>query len=117
MANFKLACVVLMCIVLLYAQNGYAVTCGEVVNNIIPCITYLQIGNSVTANCCNGVKAIFHAAVRSITDLRTTCYCLKSAAQNLKGSIKQNNAASLPSKCGVNVPYKIGPSIDCASIK
>ncbi|PNY10325.1 non-specific lipid-transfer protein [Trifolium pratense] len=117
MANFKLACVVLMCMVLLYAQNGYAVTCGQVTSNILPCVGYLQNGGPVTTNCCNGVRAIANAAARSIADIRTTCYCLKSAAERFKSIINENNAASLPGKCGINLPFKINYSINCASIK
>jgi hypothetical protein len=113
MANFKLACVVLMFMGLLYAQNGYAVTCGQVISNIISCVDYLQNIGPVTAHCCNGVRAIANAAVRTIYDLRATCYCLKSAANNFK-SINKNNAASLPGKCGINIPYKISASINCA---
>ncbi|CAJ2655477.1 non-specific lipid-transfer protein [Trifolium pratense] len=100
---------------LLYAQNGYAITCGQVISNILPCVVYLQNGGSVTEHCCNGVKAIFNAAVRTIVDLRTTCYCLKSAADKFK-RINKDNAASLPGKCGLNVPYEISPSVNCASI-
>jgi hypothetical protein len=113
MANFKLACVVLIFMVLLYAQNGYAITCGQVINNLISCVGYLQNGGPVTADCCNGVRAIANAVVRTINDLRTTCYCLKSAAYNFK-SINENNAALLPGKCGIKIPYKISTSVNCA---
>ncbi|CAL5211177.1 unnamed protein product [Lathyrus oleraceus] len=115
MSNFKLACVLMMCMTLLYAQNGDALSCGKVTNNLMPCLHYLQNGGVVSPSCCYGVKGIVNAAW-TIADRRATCDCLKSAAASFKG-LNVGFAAALPGKCGATIPYKIGPSTNCASIK
>ncbi|CAI8611102.1 unnamed protein product [Vicia faba] len=112
MENFKLACVVTMCMALMYAQNGGAVSCVQVSNSLAPCLLYLQNGGVVSPSCCYGVKGLVNAA-KTIVDRRVTCDCLKSAATSIKG-INVDYAAALPEKCGTNIPYKISPSINCA---
>ncbi|XP_058751619.1 non-specific lipid-transfer protein 1-like [Vicia villosa] len=114
MGKFKIACVVMMCMTLWYAQNGGAISCGQVSNSLAPCIRYLQNGGAVSPSCCYGVKGLVNAA-RTVADRRATCGCLKSAAAALKG-LNVGYAAALPGKCGTSIPYEISPSINCASI-
>ncbi|KAF3667598.1 Non-specific lipid-transfer protein [Capsicum annuum] len=47
-------------------------------------------------------------------DRQMACKCIKSAAEAISG-INLALASALPSKCGVNLPYKISPSIDCST--
>ncbi|CAK8575193.1 unnamed protein product [Lathyrus sativus] len=112
MSNFKLACVVLICMALLYAQNGGAISCGQVSKSLKPCMHYLKNGGAVSPSCCAGVKGLVNAA-RTIADRRTTCECLKSSAATFK-EIIVGFAAVLPAKCGANIPYKISPSTNCS---
>ncbi|MFS7999401.1 putative plant lipid transfer protein/Par allergen [Helianthus anomalus] len=63
-------------------------------------------------NRCAGVKRLNSAASNS-ADRKLACGCLKSAYQSNPG-INSANAASLPSKCGVSIPYKISPNTDCS---
>ncbi|CAN6339374.1 unnamed protein product [Urochloa humidicola] len=46
---------------------------------------------------------------------RTACNCLKSAAGRISG-LNAANAASIPSKCGVSIPYSISTSTDCSKV-
>ncbi|XP_004514554.1 non-specific lipid-transfer protein 1-like [Cicer arietinum] len=115
MVNMKLACVVVMCMAMLYAQTGGALTCGQISNNLVPCVGYLQYGGLISKRCCDGVKSIANDATTTPAR-RFTCNCLKSAAAAVK-KINPNNAQLLPGKCGVNIPYKISTSTNCASIK
>lgn len=114
MANPKLACMVLVCMALVACTPHavYAITCGQITSNLIPCVSYLQRGGPVPPRCCNGIRSIANAA-RTTVDRRTACNCLKSAAARAQG-INLRNAESLPSKCNVRIPYKISISIDCA---
>lgn len=114
MSNIKLACIVVMCMAVVWAntQTATAITCGQVSGNLVGCVGYLQNGGPVPPRCCNGIRNIM-AAARTTFDRRTTCNCLKAAAGQVRG-INPANAQSLPSKCGVNIPYKIGTSINCA---
>nr|AAL32039.1 lipid transfer protein-like protein [Retama raetam] len=116
MASIKVACVVLICMVMVGAAPiAQAITCGQVVSNLTPCITYLQRGGAVPGQCCNGVKTLVSSA-QTTADKQTACNCLKSTAATIP-NINFGNAGSLPGKCGVNLPYKISPSTNCASIK
>ncbi|XP_061349039.1 non-specific lipid-transfer protein 1-like [Gastrolobium bilobum] len=114
MASFKLACLVLMCMALVGAPITHAITCGQVSGNLVQCVGYLQGGGAVPPRCCSGVRNIVNLA-RTTADRRTTCNCLKQAAAAVP-RLNPANAASLPGKCGVNIPYKISTSTNCASI-
>ncbi|MCL7049338.1 hypothetical protein MKW94_010666 [Papaver nudicaule] len=113
-AMLKFTCVVLACMVVVapYAAEG-AISCGTVVSKVTPCIPYLQ-GAAFQPSCCAGLKSLL-AATKATPDRQAACNCLKSAARAIPG-INYGNAASLPSKCGVSVPYKFGPSTDCTKI-
>ncbi|XP_061349034.1 non-specific lipid-transfer protein 1-like [Gastrolobium bilobum] len=117
MASVKYACVVvMMCMALVGAPMAEAaITCGQVVSSLTPCITYLTRGGAPTPGCCNGVKGVNNAA-KTTADRQAACNCLKTAAGSIRG-FDANNAASLPGKCGVNIPYKISTSTNCATIK
>ena len=49
----------------------------------------------------------------STADRQAACACLKSMTGRLGGNMR--NAASIPSKCGVNVGVPISPNFDCAN--
>lgn len=108
----KFACVVMICMAVLYAQHGEAITCPQVSSNLVPCVTYLQSGGAVSTRCCNGVRNIVSAA-RTTADRRVTCNCLKSSAAAYR-RINQGYAAALPGKCRVYLPFKISTSFNCA---
>ena len=86
-----------------------AVTCGQVNSAIGPCLAYARgSGSSPSAACCSGVRSL-NSAARSTTDKRAACNCLKSAAGRVSG-LNAGNAASIPSKCGISIPYTISAS-------
>ncbi|XP_059668135.1 non-specific lipid-transfer protein 1-like [Cornus florida] len=114
-AMLKVACVVLVCIVVTAPQAEAAMTCGTVVTSLTPCLGYLRSGGAVPAPCCSGVKSLYSAA-STTTDRQTACRCMKSAATGIAG-INMANASGLPAKCGVNIPYKISPSTDCSKVQ
>jgi hypothetical protein len=90
-----------------------AVTCGQVSSAIGPCLTYARgSGSSPSAACCSGVRSL-NSAAQSTADKRAACNCLKSAAGRISG-LNAGNAANIPSKCGVSIPYTISTSIDCS---
>ncbi|KAL8214808.1 hypothetical protein R6Q57_004257 [Mikania cordata] len=113
----KVWCIVVLLVVLqaVTVREVEAVTCGEVVSAIGPCLGYLRNGGSPTKACCDGIKQLWNKA-RTTTDRRNICNCLKSASSSYRG-VSGSYAASLPGKCGVNLPYKISPSTDCNRIQ
>ncbi|XP_022982607.1 non-specific lipid-transfer protein 1-like [Cucurbita maxima] len=103
--------VVLMCMVV----GEAAISCGTVASSVAPCIPYLRNPSTgLPAACCSGIRSLNSQASTS-ADRRTACNCLKSAANSVSG-INYNAASSLPSKCGVSIPYKISPSTDCNKV-
>ncbi|KAM3344302.1 non-specific lipid-transfer protein 2 [Capsicum galapagoense] len=109
----KIACFVLLCMTVV-APHAEALSCGEVQSSMAPCVPYLT-SRGPLGGCCGGVKGLLGAA-KTPADRKTACTCLKSAASTIKG-IDGDKAASLPSVCGVNIPYKISPSTDCSMVQ
>lgn len=103
------AVVAYMVVVAPYAE---AISCGQVIGSLTPCMNYLTKGGVVPSACCSGVKGL-NSAAKTPVDRQTACGCLKSAYSSNSG-INPSNAASLPGKCGVSIPYKISPSTDCS---
>ncbi|WCJ27826.1 Non-specific lipid-transfer protein [Euphorbia peplus] len=107
--------VVVMVVVAAAMGGGEAMTCGDVNSGLLPCVKYLKSGGVPTPECCNGVRTINDAA-KTPGDRRQACNCLKTAAHGVAGIVPAN-ALSLPSKCRVNIPYKISYSTDCNSVR
>ncbi|XP_019446896.1 PREDICTED: non-specific lipid-transfer protein 1-like [Lupinus angustifolius] len=115
MASIKVACLVLLCMIVVGAPIAQAtITCGQVVSGLTPCLSYLRTGGAVPGTCCNGVKGLV-ASAQSTADKQIACNCLKSLAAST--TFNPEYAASLPGKCGVNLPYKISTSTNCNTIK
>ena len=108
----KLVSMVVMCIVL-GAPVAQAITCGQVSSNLAPCINYVKSGGVVPPGCCSGIRNL-NSAAKTTADRQATCNCLKQLSGSIPG-VKPNLAAGLPGKCGVNVPYKISTSTNCAT--
>ncbi|KAM0069676.1 putative plant non-specific lipid-transfer protein/Par allergen [Helianthus debilis subsp. tardiflorus] len=104
-------CAVVTCMVVV-APYAEALTCGQVSSRLAPCIPYLTKGGAVPPACCSGVKSL-NSAAKTTPDRQTACSCIKSAYNSISG-INAGNAASLPGKCGVSIPYKISPGTDCS---
>ncbi|KAK7390223.1 hypothetical protein VNO78_25522 [Psophocarpus tetragonolobus] len=117
MASLKLACMVaVVCMIVVCAPMAHAaITCGQVVNLLRPCINYIKSGGPVPGPCCNGVRTL-KSASKTTSDRQAACNCLKAAASTISG-YNNGYAASLPTKCGVNIPYTISPNTNCANIK
>ncbi|KAL6597379.1 hypothetical protein ACP70R_009040 [Stipagrostis hirtigluma subsp. patula] len=118
MARAQLVLIAVVAAVLIIAAPhaaDAAISCGQVSSAIGPCIAYARgSGSGPSAACCSGVKRL-SAAARTTADRRAACNCLKSAAGSMKG-LNAGNAASIPSKCGVSLPYAISASIDCSRV-
>ncbi|XP_058734703.1 non-specific lipid-transfer protein 2-like [Vicia villosa] len=118
--SMKLACVVLvMCMVVVIAPMAESdISCADVIKEFSSCLTYLEAPDnnaSPSTQCCGGVKKLLDAATTT-ADRQAACKCLKSAAGSIS-KLNTNNAAALPGKCGVSIPYKISTSTNCYNIK
>ncbi|XP_047149659.1 non-specific lipid-transfer protein 1-like [Vigna umbellata] len=116
MASLKVACMVaVVFMVVVSAHMAHAITCNQVASYVAPCFSYLTKGGNPSVGCCSGVKNL-NSQAKTTADRKTTCNCLKQLSGSASG-INPGNAASLPGKCKVNVPYKISTSTNCNTIK
>ncbi|CAM0874466.1 unnamed protein product [Alopecurus aequalis] len=117
-AAHQLLLVTLVAAMLLAAPHAAdaAISCGQVNAALSSCILYARgLAAAPSTSCCNGVKNL-SAATKTTADRRAACNCLKLAAGRMSG-LNNGNAANIPSKCGVSVPYgDISASVDCSKI-
>ncbi|CAI9301635.1 unnamed protein product [Lactuca saligna] len=112
MITLKILPVACMVVSAPYAEA--AITCGQVVSKMLPCLAYVRTGGAVPAPCCSGLKSL-KVATQATPDLKTACGCLKTAYTQYAG-INPSIAVGLPAKCGVNFPFKFSPDIDCSKL-
>ncbi|BAT97573.1 hypothetical protein VIGAN_09105700 [Vigna angularis var. angularis] len=116
MASLKVACMVaVVFMVVVSAHMAHAITCGQVTTAVAPCLAYLRSGGNPSGACCNGVSNL-NSQAKTTADRRAACNCLKNLSGRVPG-LNPGNAASLPGKCRVDVPYKISTSTNCNTIK
>ncbi|KAF7027459.1 hypothetical protein CFC21_039501 [Triticum aestivum] len=97
---------------MLLVATDATISCGQVSSTLNPCISYASSnGANPTTACCSCVSSVASAA-RSTADEQVACKCIKSAP----GGLNAGNAADIPFKCGVNIPYAISSSVDCSKI-
>ncbi|KAK1366365.1 Non-specific lipid-transfer protein [Heracleum sosnowskyi] len=91
-----------------------AITCPQVQKLLRTCVGYLKHGGNVEPSCCNGVKSLNNLAKKT-PERRQACRCLKDGAAIIR-NINYTNVALLPGKCGVRIPYRISPSLNCNTV-
>ena len=90
-----------------------AISCSTVYNTLMPCLPYVQMGGAMPPQpCCGGIRSLL-AQANNTPDRRAICGCLKNVANGASGGPYVTRAASLPSKCGVSLPYKISTDVNC----
>ncbi|GAB2230430.1 hypothetical protein Drorol1_Dr00014695 [Drosera rotundifolia] len=116
MVNVAALVAIAMLVVAAPPLTEAAISCGQVVQSLTPCLGYVQGGGvgPVPAPCCSGIKQL-NSAAKTTPDRQAACKCLKSLAGSYPGFA--GTAAAMPGKCGVKIPYKISSSIDCSKIK
>ncbi|KFK34403.1 hypothetical protein AALP_AA5G140600 [Arabis alpina] len=95
-------------------QTESHIACGTVTSTLAQCITYLTNSGPLPSGCCVGVKSLNQLA-QTTPDRRQVCECLKLAAKDING-LNIGLVATLPTTCGVSVPYPISFSTNCDNI-
>ncbi|KAE8674883.1 Non-specific lipid-transfer protein [Hibiscus syriacus] len=113
--SLKLACVLVLCLAVAAPQAQGAITCGQVVSYLAPCIVYVRnngASSGVPATCCNGIKSLNRAA-RSTPDRQSACNCIKGMAAGIPG-INYGLTNKLPGMCGrqVKLAMEVGRQIE-----
>lgn len=105
-------CLAMMCMILGTPLANAALSCGQIQLTAAPCIAYVRSpGGAVPGPCCNGLRTL-NSEASTTPDRQGACRCLKSTVLSLPG-VNYAALAGLPGKCGINLPYKVTPSIDC----
>ncbi|KMS99803.1 hypothetical protein BVRB_1g020560 [Beta vulgaris subsp. vulgaris] len=110
----KLVGLIFITMLVVAPHAAQALTCGQVLNMVMPCLGYLKNGGSIPATCCGGVKNLASSA-KTKPDRQQACKCLKPAAKSY--GINYDRANKLPSACGVDYKINISPTIDCSTVK
>ncbi|KAL3334098.1 hypothetical protein AABB24_030722 [Solanum stoloniferum] len=101
-------------VVALASAKTRAITCDIVHNIMHPyCHGYALLGGSFSSECCNEVKSLI-SNITTIANRQSACSCMKRLAYTKK---QVNRLASIPGKCGANLPFKIGKDVDCSKVK
>ncbi|KAG7027534.1 hypothetical protein SDJN02_11548, partial [Cucurbita argyrosperma subsp. argyrosperma] len=119
MINVKMGLVVaLVCGIIMGGRvSEAAVTCNQVVSYLGACVSYVTGGGTPSATCCSGVQDLNKLA-STAADRQAVCGCLESLVKGVSYNAQTlANAAALPAKCGVKLPYKIDPRTDCSTIR
>ncbi|CAF2046806.1 hypothetical protein YC2023_110266 [Brassica napus] len=89
------------------------ITCGIVTSTLAQCMGYLTNFFPVPSDyCCAEVKGLNQMA-QTTPDRRQVCKCLKAVAKENKGFISIELVGTLPTICGVSVPYPFNFSTNC----
>ncbi|KAL0456400.1 UNVERIFIED_CONTAM: Non-specific lipid-transfer protein 1 [Sesamum latifolium] len=113
----KLTSSMLVAAMLLFAivpGTEATIGCSAVLLALSPCLAYVT-DQGPLGECCVGVKSLY-AAAKTTADRQSVCGCLESLAGSAS-NIDLAKAAGLPGQCGLNIPYKISPSVDCSKVK
>ncbi|MED6146062.1 hypothetical protein PIB30_031078 [Stylosanthes scabra] len=110
------ACMSMMIVGLIsFTQAEAGPSCGDVQDDLSPCIPYVTGNdNNVPGACCSGIKKV-NSQAKTTQDRRSVCVCIKTTAHSVR-HLNINKLSKLPAFCGVNLPYKLSPSIDCNRI-
>ncbi|XP_042026642.1 non-specific lipid-transfer protein 2-like [Salvia splendens] len=113
----KLMCSVLIAAALIAAVaplSEAAISCTAVISYVRPCNPYVT-GRGPIGSCCSGANRL-NAAARTTSDRQSVCNCLKSVTRGYSQA-SFSRAEGIPRQCGINIPYKISPSTDCAKVR
>ncbi|KAE9622294.1 hypothetical protein Lal_00036984 [Lupinus albus] len=92
------------------------IPCGKIQVKLLPCLGYARgPGGPAPGQCCNGLRALNNEA-KTTPDRQGACKCIKTTVLGVPG-INLATVAAIPSKCGINLPYKISPNIDCNTVR
>ncbi|KAG8483467.1 hypothetical protein CXB51_023175 [Gossypium anomalum] len=82
----KLACGVVLCLVVGAPLAEGAISCGQVISALAPCIPYVRNNGAggVPAPCCNGIRSL-NTAAQSTPERQSACNCVKALAASISG--------------------------------
>ncbi|KAF1880120.1 hypothetical protein Lal_00022249 [Lupinus albus] len=116
MKNVFAGFVTLIAVLLLLVESGVGkgINSDDELKYLLPCIKYVTGlgGETPSADCCHGVKAIEASATTIKNQKIGVCDFLKEVAFNLP-EYKEEKANTLFRKCGVNFQYPFSKDARC----
>lgn len=114
----KLAVFLIICTVAAAAivpRASAVISCNEMYSILYPCLSYIFNGGKVPGACCSGLASLV-TSLKTTPDRQAACACAKAAAKSAN-PVQLGRAMGIPGKCGVHIPFKISPNVDCSKIK
>ncbi|XP_060176361.1 non-specific lipid-transfer protein 2-like isoform X2 [Lycium barbarum] len=108
----KIVCFMVLCMVVV-APHAEAVTCDEIHVGAVGCLPYVQ-NRGPLEGCCGTIESLMKL-LKTPQDRKIAGSCVKTALNTIEG-IDFGKAAGLPGICGINVPFKGSPSVDCSKV-
>ncbi|CAJ2675656.1 unnamed protein product [Trifolium pratense] len=106
---------ILLVLLLLTMEQGNAFDCEATEKSLFPCGVFI-IGGSIepSTSCCSAVQNL-KASTPTPDDKRNACICLKEVASHYP-NIREDIAATLPQRCGVDINFTISKNMDCDNL-
>ncbi|KAM0942764.1 putative plant non-specific lipid-transfer protein/Par allergen [Dioscorea sansibarensis] len=97
-------------------SNAAAVSCGDVVNALIPCGSYLigEGGDKPSGECCKSAQGL-NKLVSTVTMRRQLCECMEQTGPSF--GVVPKRAGSLPSYCKLKLDIPVSLHTNCSLIK
>ncbi|KAL3358256.1 hypothetical protein AABB24_015414, partial [Solanum stoloniferum] len=111
----KIACLLVLCMVVLVAPDAQAtLTCTDVNSYLIDCKPFLTL-TGYLGSCCDSIKKLNDAAT-TIDDQQIACDCLREYS-TITTDFNWVRVSSLPLVCHVRLPYLVKAKFDCSSVR
>ncbi|PRQ42706.1 putative plant lipid transfer protein/Par allergen [Rosa chinensis] len=95
----KVVCVVVLFMAALFLGGAKAfLQCPKLVDDLKPCIPYLEEGGTPMAVCCNGIKTIYDKDLATLQDIAK---CLEKLITDAFTGTFSRRASGLPRICGI----------------
>ncbi|KAG1327184.1 non-specific lipid-transfer protein 1 [Cocos nucifera] len=111
---WALAAVLVVVVVVSAASTGaaVAVSCGDAVNALIPCGSYLVGSGKAepSPQCCNSARGLNRMAT-TVEERRALCQCFKQTGPSF--GVKPDRARHLLPACKLDLNIPISPDVDC----
>ncbi|XP_031490673.1 non-specific lipid-transfer protein 3-like [Nymphaea colorata] len=114
-AVVQVVSLLLLVVVGSHAAEGAGVSCGDALNALIPCTSYLVGAGGATPSdgCCRGAQNLDRMAPTADAR-RSLCECFKQTAPSF--GVNPQRVRSLPALCNIKLTVVITPNVDCSKI-
>ncbi|CAN0902128.1 Non-specific lipid-transfer protein C, cotyledon-specific isoform [Linum grandiflorum] len=89
-----------------------SITCSTVDDDARPCLPYATgKSNSISQDCCSGLKNLIASTASSVDDKKIACNCLAAAFKIFP--VQDNLLKTIPELCKLHVPFNMSTTVNC----